>query len=300
MERKSGFGETGKWYKGNTHLHTTLSDGQLDPKETIAIYREADYSFVAITDHWIYGNHRKLQSDDFLIFAGVEMHVDIPREKGLCHHVTAMADPEQTPYQAGDTLSEIRVLGDMKAIVEEMNRSGHLCIYAHPNWSHISFEEYSRINGCIGVEVYNNTCEIDAGCGYSEAYYDRKLWERKPCFCFASDDTHSLHHSLGSFICVKAAELTHQAILEAIRAGSFYASTGPEIRDFYVEDGQAHVECSPCSDIMFFSDASYGVHAVWNQPGTTKASCPLAENAANIYAVCRDGNKTAWTQPIWL
>ena len=29
----------GNWYKGNLHMHTTLSDGALDPVEAINIYR---------------------------------------------------------------------------------------------------------------------------------------------------------------------------------------------------------------------------------------------------------------------
>ena len=41
----------GNWYKGNLHMHTTVSDGALDPVEAINIYREAGYDFIAITDH---------------------------------------------------------------------------------------------------------------------------------------------------------------------------------------------------------------------------------------------------------
>lgn len=300
MARKSNFLKDGGWYKGNTHLHTTLSDGALEPAAAAAIYKEAGYAFLVMTDHWVYGNHLELQSDDFLLFAGMEMDVVVSPEQGFCHHVTVMADPAQTPYHMGDTLPDIRALGDMKTMVEQMNRSGHICIYAHPNWSHIDFAEYSRIDGCIGVEVYNHICEAGAGSGYGDAYYDRKLWTRTPCFCFASDDAHGQGHTLGGFIGVKAAGLTHRAIMDAIRAGSFYASTGPEILDFYVEDGQVFVECSPCSDITLYSDAFCGAHMVKDKPGTTTASCPLPANAVNIYVTCREGDGKAWSQPIWL
>lgn len=300
MTRKSNFCKDGEWYKGNTHLHTTRSDGHLEPEEAAAVYREAGYSFLTITDHRVYGNYKELQTDKFLLFAGMEFDTDLPSEKGFCHHVTVMADPAQTPYNTGDTLSEIRALGDMEAMVEIMNQSGHICIYAHPNWSHIRMDEYFKINGCIGVEVYNNVCEMWAGSGYADTYYDHKLWEKERFLCFASDDAHDRSHCLGGFICVKAEALTHQAILNAIRAGSFYASTGPEIVDFYVEDGRVFVECSPCSDIALFSDVSFGNKMVWNQPGTTKASYSIPENAAYVYITCQDGRQKAWAQPIWL
>lgn len=40
--------------KINLHLHTTESDGRKTPEEAAAIYREAGYDILAITDHWKY------------------------------------------------------------------------------------------------------------------------------------------------------------------------------------------------------------------------------------------------------
>jgi hypothetical protein len=39
------------WYKSNLHTHTTDSDGLLSRQAVIDAYREAGYSFLAITDH---------------------------------------------------------------------------------------------------------------------------------------------------------------------------------------------------------------------------------------------------------
>ncbi len=44
-----------KWYKGNLHTHSTNSDGRLSPEEVIRLYREEDYDFLALTDHWFMG-----------------------------------------------------------------------------------------------------------------------------------------------------------------------------------------------------------------------------------------------------
>ncbi|MBR2262926.1 MAG: hypothetical protein IJ917_01045, partial [Firmicutes bacterium] len=39
------------WYKGNLHMHTQVSDGDLPFEEAVALYRKAGYDFLAITDH---------------------------------------------------------------------------------------------------------------------------------------------------------------------------------------------------------------------------------------------------------
>ena len=40
-------------YKGNLHMHTTLSDGALTPEEAVLKYKKAGYDFLALTDHWV-------------------------------------------------------------------------------------------------------------------------------------------------------------------------------------------------------------------------------------------------------
>ena len=39
-------------------------------------------------------------------------------------------------------------------------------------------------------------------------------------------------------------------ILNALERGAFYFSCGPELHDFYVENGKAHVVCSPAAEIV--------------------------------------------------
>jgi predicted metal-dependent phosphoesterase TrpH len=46
----------GQWYKGNTHIHTTVSDGGMSYAETAALYASAGYRFLFATDHWC-GSH---------------------------------------------------------------------------------------------------------------------------------------------------------------------------------------------------------------------------------------------------
>ena len=46
------FSAAGRFYRGNLHTHSTLSDGTLPPEAVCAHYREAGYDFLALTDHF--------------------------------------------------------------------------------------------------------------------------------------------------------------------------------------------------------------------------------------------------------
>ena len=41
-----------RWFRGNLHTHSTVSDGLKTPDEVIRIYRNEGYDFLAFTDHW--------------------------------------------------------------------------------------------------------------------------------------------------------------------------------------------------------------------------------------------------------
>ena len=45
-----------KWFKGNTHLHSTASDGGLGFSEIAELYAGAGYDFLFATDHNIISN----------------------------------------------------------------------------------------------------------------------------------------------------------------------------------------------------------------------------------------------------
>jgi len=68
---------TGDFYKGNLHSHTTVSDGSETPEELIEIYKQNNYSFMAITDHRIYGVYPEYNASDFLILPGVELDTGV-------------------------------------------------------------------------------------------------------------------------------------------------------------------------------------------------------------------------------
>ncbi|MBQ1965129.1 MAG: PHP domain-containing protein, partial [Clostridia bacterium] len=61
-----------KWYKGNLHTHTTRSDGIKTPEQTKKEYREMGYDFIAITDHWAYGESAEADPSGLIVLSGAE------------------------------------------------------------------------------------------------------------------------------------------------------------------------------------------------------------------------------------
>lgn len=99
---------------------------------------------------------------------------------------------------------------------------------------------------------------------------------------------------------VKASALTHEAIIEAILAGSFYASyAGPNIYDFCIRDGEAIIETSACRQICLRSPKTSG-YAVNSYTDTlTRAEFPLSGNEQVIRAVVTDSRgHISWTQTL--
>ena len=56
-----------QYFKANIHTHSTISDGQLSPKELKELYKGQGYQILAITDHNVIADHSALNEEDFLI-----------------------------------------------------------------------------------------------------------------------------------------------------------------------------------------------------------------------------------------
>ena len=89
MEKRTLYAE-GSFKKGNLHTHSTRSDGKCTAGKIAEHYRSKGYDFLAITDHWVYGTHQELNRDDFLMFPGTELDIELPGRKD--HHLVEILD----------------------------------------------------------------------------------------------------------------------------------------------------------------------------------------------------------------
>ena len=95
------------------------------------------------------------------------------------------------------------------------------------------------------------------------------------------------------------------AILKALEKGEFYSSCGPEIYDFYVEEGKAVIECSPVAKIRLQSDMHPNRMLQDEEGNMTYAEFDIANYWAGPYDYVRitiedKEGKRAWTNPIFL
>ena len=74
-----------RWFRGNLHTHSTVSDGLKTPDEVIRIYRNEGYDFLAFTDHWKPSGSG--EKDGLLLIPGCEYDVGGNAADGIYHIV---------------------------------------------------------------------------------------------------------------------------------------------------------------------------------------------------------------------
>jgi hypothetical protein len=133
------------------------------------------------------------------------------------------------------------------------------------------------------------------------AYWDELLVQGKKIYGVATDDGHGMAEHCVGWVMVNSKDNSVAAIEEALVEGKFYASCGPEIHDFYVEDGVAHIECSPVRQIQFLHFR--GPYSVIDAPegdSVTAGSMKLRAGLNYVRAtVVDEKGRRAWTNPIF-
>jgi len=286
----SPFSLPGRWFKGNLHTHTTQSDGDRTPERATAWYREQGYDFLAITDHWVLTQGR--QEDGFITITGAELH-------GEGYHLltlglSALPDPARA-----DSPQET---------IDAVLAAGGLAYFAHPYWTGQLTADIVPIQGIHGIEVFNSVCEKMIGRGYSLVHWDELLTCGRRLQGLAVDDVHWRHGAQGGgWVMVRAPRLAEEDILNALRQGSFYATTGPSILDLRIVQGQdgvaaLEVACSPCSRITFHAMGPYGRRYDAPDGGALeRASFALRQEQRYLRVECRDAHGgAAWSNPVFV
>ena len=281
-----------QFYKGNTHAHSTQSDGRLTPEEVFETYRSAGYDFLALTDHWHVTDERDYKG--MLVIPGVEY--DFGFETQVLHLVCL--------YPKADDGRGISRGMSHQAVIGHVNRVGGVVIAAHPAWSLNTPEFLASLDGVEISEVYNTMSDepFNGPRGNSESLLDVAAANGKYYRLVAVDDSHTYcGEQCVSYVMVQATELSVPAILEALRAGRFYATQGPEFHNINIEDGRITVECSPVSRISFCSNLCWVDDRCRTGQGLTREVYRIHSNErfVRIQITDPDGKK-AWSSPIVL
>jgi len=284
--------ENGPWFKGNTHIHSTASDGAKTFPELAALYSAAGYDFLFRTDHWVISEARNDNQEYPLLWLdGVEL--DGLDSAGSNFHVVALGALESIQREMG-----------FQAALEAAREQGALLILAHPQWMGNSFEDAVRWQ-FDGVEVYNHVCRFLNGKGDGAAYWNAMLRRYPNTLAIASDDAHLKPDEPGpdqGWIRVTAAECTPEAILASLRAGRFYASCGPEILSLQYDGEVVRLACSPVRYARLVGPAWRGARTGSDDgPLLTEAVFPLPQDWAYAYIELEDAQgRRAWTNPLFI
>ena len=277
--RKYLLPETGNFYKANLHLHSVISDGALTPEQWKENYMARGYSILAYTDHDTFVTHNDLTDDKFLALNGYELALGANGGKKTCHLCAIrLTDSEELPaclsdgvwilekqnkprpsgtvgYYNGQNLS---YTGEcISRICQDHVDSGFFVTYNHPEWSGESYPDYISYNNMHAMEIVNYSCQVEGHDEYNSMAYNDMLMAGKRIYCTATDDAHGEWGAYGGFTMIKAEKLEYETIMGALERGDFYASTGPEIKELYMEDNIVHVSCSEAVSIFLLSERRF-------------------------------------------
>jgi len=286
------FGQPGRWFKGNLHTHTTQSDGKLTPAESMQWHAERGYHFLGITDHNRLTNPREfLANPPLLAIPSVEISA---RRGTVDYHVISI----------GVDAMPITNAKDPQETIDAVNAAGGLSFIAHPYWHDHTFEDLLVLKGHIGIEIFNTGCWLEINKGHSLVHWDGILRRGQNVWGLATDDSHFGYPDHGrGWVVVRAENLDTPLILNALRAGQFYATMGPEIYDVQLEGRTVTVRCSPARSIFLIGDIWHCPHAaqVWDDKPITEATFTLHQGQRYVRVEIVDmAYQSAWTNPYFL
>ena len=235
MMKTFRYDTSGRWHKGNTHLHSIASDGGKNFKELAELYKSAGYDFLFRTDHWVTSDVEKdTEKYPLLWIDGVEL--DGTDHTGAYFHAVCLG-------KFTDILRENGFENGLRSA----RRQGGIIILAHPHWSGNSLDDCIRWQ-FDGIEAYNHVCRWLNGKSNGFVHWDAALNHNPNSLSFSVDDSHLRPEHPGwngGWIMVNASECTTAAIISAIRCGNFYSSCGPEIRSVSFDGAELHLTTSP-------------------------------------------------------
>jgi hypothetical protein len=176
-------------------------------------------------------------------------------------HINATNLREFIAPRSGKSMVEV-MQNNINAVKEQRERTGvpmfpHI---NHPNfgWA-ITAEELLQLDHEQFFEVYNGHPMVHNEGDELHASTDR-IWDiilterlaqlgKPPLFGLAVDDSHNYHgeprktsRSGRGWVMVRAATLAPEALIQALEAGDFYASSGVKLKDVRRENGKLSVE----------------------------------------------------------
>lgn len=326
------------WFRGNTHAHTINADGNVSPDAVVRWYREHGYQFVFLTEHEYLAdvgplNAMQVAAGKFLILKGQEVTqilADPTHPEGLRHaHVNALG-ANKVVMPLGSERGAVIAANTTMAEAYQRNfaairAAGGIPQVNHPNlrWS-VKPEHLTSLSGPFLMEIANGFPSANNLGGMNEvgdvslsteALWDVLLTEGKIVWAVGSDDSHDYLHLDDpvserpgkAWIVARAAELTSEAVLDALRRGEFYVSNGVTLEEYRADRTSVAITIKRPrdprgTDDRLFTTRFIGQHGrVLAEVGGLNPRYEIRGDEGYVRATITDSNgMRAWTQPAFL
>ncbi|MBI2422483.1 MAG: PHP domain-containing protein [Candidatus Hydrogenedentes bacterium] len=273
------------WLRGSLHTHTANSDGRQSPQKLVDAYAARNHDFLMMSDHDTLTPPDSVLPRGMVLIPGVEVTANGPH----LLHVNAQSPVE--PHE------------DRQAVLNAIREQGGFAILNHPNWGQ-DFNHYPQsllesLQGYAGVEIYNGVRRRDEGSPLAVDRWDQLLAKGRRVWGYANDDCHGEGDEQVAWMMVQAEHRQRSAIVDALRRGRFYCTTGVLLYTIAVDGADITVEAESAEKIVVFGD--YGRRLAEAEGGAMtytanpEAGCTYVRFEAYGY-----GESCAWTQPFFL
>jgi histidinol phosphatase-like PHP family hydrolase len=147
------FAAPGRFWRGNLHGHSTLSDGGLAPADVCRRYQEAGYDFISLTDHFLpqyqfpIADTREYRNACFTTVIGAELHAGQTELGGMWHIVAVGLPFDFAQSHEGETGPELAA----RAMA-----AGAFVAAAHPQWYALTERDLEALGPVHAIEIYND------------------------------------------------------------------------------------------------------------------------------------------------
>ena len=275
----------GHWLRGNLHAHTKRSDGTATPQAMVMVYAAHGYDFLALSDH----DQAPLSGND-VDACGLVLLPAVEISAGCPHVLDVGAKQRLAPVQG------------QQALLDEINASSGFPVLCHPSWeenfNHYPWEQLVALSNYAGIEIFNGLCIDQPGSHLAVDKWDRLLSTGRRVLGFANDDAHSPDEAGRGWNMVQAGARTPEALLAALRRGSFYASSGVTIERITCEGAKLTVRAPDAQQIALIG--RHGKRVCHAYGPELKLDASNFEGPYLRVECYGTGGAMAWSQPIYV
>ena len=294
------------WYKGTLHNHThkiTSEKGLAPPAEAARIYKAAGYDFIALTDHdsklptlsWPQTDWKSDLPEDFVVIIGHE--ASYPGAHINCLNCL----PEDVGVKPGEP-----------GFIEAVHQAGGLAFLNHPaQWNDTPevICDSPDLKHLDGLEIYSGARIGDENRALATKLWDKSLARGLSLWGFANPDCHNYDTSLpdspfNGYNVVLSQSLTEASLMNALKQGKFYASSGVEVESIEITAAEIMVTAKNASLVKFIGangeilKTVAGNSGCYNPNGSEGYVRVEMENTASCFPGLTEIPQKAWLQPI--